>query len=59
LGTFHLDSVPRKVKSAYLLADPAHAPLKLTRSGGSLDIKLPAAPLDPVATVLVLNTAGN
>jgi alpha-L-fucosidase len=53
---FHLDKLPRSVTSAYLLADPSHKPLKLTRKGSALDIELPAKPLDPIATVLVLNT---
>ncbi len=56
-GTFHLDKLPRKVTSAYLLADKAHKPLKLTPNGEGLDIQLPAKALDPIATVLVLNTA--
>jgi alpha-L-fucosidase len=56
-GTFHLDKLPRKVTSAYLLADKAHKPLKLTPNGEGLDIQLPDKPLDPIATVLVLNTA--
>jgi alpha-L-fucosidase len=55
-GSFHLDKLPRNVTGAYLLADPAHKPLKLTKTGESLDIQLPAQPLDPIATVLVLNT---
>jgi alpha-L-fucosidase len=55
-GAFHLDKLPRTVTSAYLLADPKHKPLKLTHTGAALDIKLPAKPLDPIATVLVLNT---
>jgi alpha-L-fucosidase len=55
-ATFHLDKLPRNVTSAYLLADPAHKPLKLTKTGEGLDIKLPAQPLDPIATVVVLNT---
>ncbi|HSY67038.1 MAG TPA: hypothetical protein VK813_00215, partial [Edaphobacter sp.] len=55
-AAFHLDKLPRNVTSAYLLADPAHKPLKLTKSGDGLEIQLPAQPLDPIATVLVLNT---
>jgi alpha-L-fucosidase len=54
-GTFHLDKLPRKVTRAYLLAD--HKPLKLTRTGDSLDIQLPATPPDPIASVVVLVTA--
>jgi alpha-L-fucosidase len=55
-GSFHLDKLPRNVTSAYLLADSTHKPLKLTHTGTALDIALPAQPLDPIATVLVLNT---
>ncbi len=55
-GSFHLDKLPRNVTSAYLLADKTHKPLKLTKTGDSLDIQLPAKALDPIATVLVLNT---
>jgi alpha-L-fucosidase len=56
-GAFHLANVPRKVTQAYLLADSAHKPLKLTQTGDSLDVQLPAKPLDSIATVLVLETA--
>ena len=55
-GSFHLDKLPRNVTGAYLLADSSHKPLKLTRTADALDIELPAKPLDPIATVLVLNT---
>jgi alpha-L-fucosidase len=54
---FRLDKLPRKVTGAYLLADPAHTPLKMTQTGDSFEVHLPAKPLDPIATVLVLNTA--
>jgi len=53
---FHLDAVPRNVTGAYLLADPAQSPLRVTRSGAGIDVKLPATALDPIATVLVLTT---
>jgi alpha-L-fucosidase len=56
-GAFHLDKLPRKVTGAYLLADSAHAPLKLAQSGDALDIQLPAKAPDPIATVVVLNTS--
>ena len=55
-GSLHLNKLPRKVTSAYLLADPMHKHLKLTETGDSLEVQLPAKPLDPIATVLVLNT---
>jgi alpha-L-fucosidase len=56
-GAFHLDKMPRKVTGAYLLADAAHKPLKFTQTGDAVDIDLPAKPLDPIATVVVLETA--
>jgi alpha-L-fucosidase len=40
-----------------LLADSARTPLKLTASGSALDIQLPAQAPDPVASVVVLETA--
>jgi len=55
-GSFHLDSVSRNITRAYLLADHSRKPLKLIRSGGALDIQLPPKSLDPIATVLVLET---
>jgi alpha-L-fucosidase len=55
-GSFHLEKLPRKVTRAYLLADSAHTPLKLTQTGAALDVQLPAKSLDPIATVLVLET---
>jgi alpha-L-fucosidase len=56
-GSFHLDKLPRTVTKAYLLADPTHASLKLTKAGDGLDVQLPAKALDPIASVLVLETA--
>jgi alpha-L-fucosidase len=53
---FHLDNVTRKVTKAYLLADPTHKSLKLIQTASALDIQLPAKPLDPIATVVVLET---
>jgi alpha-L-fucosidase len=55
-GEFHLDKLPRTVTSAYLMADPRHTPLTLTHTPIGIDIHLPAKALDPIATVLVLNT---
>ena len=54
---FHLDKMPRKVTGAYLLADKAKTPLKVTKNGDGLDIALPEHKPDPIATVLVLRTA--
>ena len=54
--TFHLDKLPRTVVTAYLLADKKHSALKVSQSGSGADISLPARALDPIATVLVLNS---
>ena len=56
-GTFHLVNAPRKITSAYLLADSTHKPLKLTQTGDRVEVHLPTKALDPMATVLVLNTS--
>ena len=53
-GALHLENVPRTVTKAYLLAD--HKPLKLTQNGKALAVTLPAKALDPIATVVVLET---
>lgn len=55
--SFHLDSVPRTVTGAYLLADASRHPLSVAHSGSGVTVSLPEKPLDPIATVLVLNTA--
>lgn len=55
-GVFHLENSPRAITGAYLLADKGHTPLKVTRKETGVDVSLPSAPLDPIATVLVLNT---
>jgi alpha-L-fucosidase len=48
--------MPRMVTKAYLLADAAHKPLKFTQNGGAVDITLPTAAPDPIASVVVLET---
>lgn len=55
--TFHIDKMPRTVNGAYLLADPARTPLRVTQRGEVLDVALPDKPTDPVASVLVLTTS--
>ena len=55
-ATFHLDKMPRTVRDAYLLGDPAKTPLKFTQTGTTVDVQLPGKALDPIATVLVLST---
>ena len=56
-ATFHLDGLPRTVRGAYLLADPAHTQLNLKQTGRAIDVSLPPAALDSIATVLVLETS--
>ena len=55
-GSFHLENLPRTVTGAYLLADKAKRPLRITKVATGIDIALPSQPLDPIATVLVLKT---
>ena len=55
-GNFHIEKLPRSVTSAYLLADKARTPLKLTKTANGIDIALPDHAFDPIATVLVLKT---
>jgi alpha-L-fucosidase len=54
---FQLSKVPRQVTGAWLLADSAHTPLKVTRTADGIDVMLPAKAPDPIASVLVLKTA--
>ena len=55
-GTFHLEKMPRKLTRAYLLADSAKKSLKFKQTDQTVDVELPAKALDPVATVVVLET---
>ncbi len=57
-GSFHLPKTSRTITGAYLLADKTRKALKITPSANGTDVALPAKPLDPVATVLVLTTRG-
>ncbi len=56
-ATFHLSAMPRTVTRAYMLADASKTALKVTKAAGGLDVTLPAAAPDPIASVLVLETA--
>jgi alpha-L-fucosidase len=51
---FHLTQMQGQVSRAYLLADPKHKSLEFKQDGSNVDIQLPERPLDPIATVLVL-----
>jgi alpha-L-fucosidase len=55
-GSFHLDKTPREISGAYLLADKARKPLKITKTATGIDIALPSQAPDPIATVLVLQS---
>jgi alpha-L-fucosidase len=54
---FQLSKVPRQVTGAWLLADSAQSPLKVTRTAEGIDVTLPAKAPDPTASVLVLKTS--
>jgi alpha-L-fucosidase len=43
-GALELEKVNRKIAKAYLLADPSHAPLKVTQEGGRAAVTLPKDP---------------
>jgi alpha-L-fucosidase len=55
-ATLKLDATKVRASSAYLLADPKHTPLKFTQDGKILSVQLPAKALDPIDTVLVIDT---
>lgn len=55
--TFQLGKLPRQVTGAWLLADPARRRLKVSRTRDGIAVALPAQAPDPIASVLVLNTA--
>ena len=57
-GTLHLGALPRKVTGAYWLADPKQKPVTFTQTADGLDVPAPTGYVDPIATVLVLKTAG-
>jgi hypothetical protein len=54
-GNLHVPAFGKSVKRGYLLASPETA-LKAVESSEGLVLQLPAAPPDPIATVVVLET---
>jgi alpha-L-fucosidase len=54
--SFALSNVKDSITKAYFLADPQHAPLVYTQKGTDVTVSLPEKALDPIATVLVLET---
>jgi alpha-L-fucosidase len=56
-GAFEIVGVKQKVTKAYLLADPQRTPLDVQQNEGHLTLgKLPAKALDPIATVICVET---
>ena len=53
-GKFELNGAKDRVTKAYLLADTKHTPLKVTQSGGTVSVALPAKAPGEIASVLVL-----
>jgi alpha-L-fucosidase len=58
MGTFEVAKVKGKVTKAYLLADTAKKPLKVTQNGDKISVALPEKAPGGIATVLVLETPG-
>lgn len=55
-GKFDLNGVTDKVATAYLLADPKHTALTVIQNGANVTVSLPEKALDPIASVLCLET---
>ena len=57
-GEFQLPGLQSKVTRAWLLADPAHQPLKTRQTGQGVTLFLPASAVpDPIASVVVVEIA--
>ena len=56
-GALALPVVEQKIVKAYLLADPARAPLAVEQGAAGTKITLPAAAPDPIASVVCLELA--
>jgi alpha-L-fucosidase len=54
-GKLQIPSWGKEVRRAYLLSNKAA--LKITKSGESVTLQVPASALDPIATVIVVETA--
>ena len=53
-GVLRIPGLRQPIQRAYLLADPAQADLTITPAGDGVQIAGPAAPPDPLDTVVVL-----
>ena len=53
-GRFELEGLKDKVVRAYLLADPERRSLTISQDDDTINVRLPAEPLDDIATVLCL-----
>ena len=54
-GNLHVPSWGKSVKKAYLLAAPKNR-LKVTQNTDGISVQVPTQALDPIATVVVLET---
>jgi alpha-L-fucosidase len=54
LGEFVAPPIVEKVKKAYFLADPSHAPLPITQTTNGVRIPIPEKPIDPKVSVICL-----
>jgi len=57
-GRVEIPGLNNPITRAYLLADPAHAPLAVSRQGEAVVVSLPDGAPDPIDSVLVLEIEG-
>ena len=55
-GTMALPKIEKKIKTAYLLADAGKASLKVEQSDAGTKVSVPEKGIDPLGTVIVLET---
>jgi len=56
-GKLHVPGLKDEVAKAYLLADKQRSPLTVTSAEGAAMIAVPQTPLDPIDTVIVVETS--
>ena len=56
-GKLELPPLTNKISKAYLLADPARAPLSIDQTATGISIRLPASAPDALATVICLESS--
>ena len=57
-GPLKVPGLITKVAKAWLLSDPARAALKVKKAGDGIEVPVPAAAPDPIASVVVLEVVG-